>query len=214
MKVKSKLDKFSTIGLWSVLGLSVILFMFVFTNLNNLFVMPLERFEEAQSADVIIVLGGGVVKDTRTLPWSVQERMQKGIELYNQGYANNMIMAGGIVSGESYTESEVMAEYAQFAGIPSEDLYEENISTSTYENAINSLVIMDEYDWDTALIVTSDYHTKRACKVFEELNTEITCMAAYPNTGFEKNSFRRLIDTQSIFREYLATVYYYIRGYL
>ncbi|XOU94348.1 MAG: YdcF family protein [Candidatus Kerfeldbacteria bacterium] len=214
MIINDSSTKYATIGLWTMFGLSVVLAIFVFTGINNLFVMPLERSEDPQSADVIIVLGGGVVKETRSLPWSVQERMRQGIVLYRQGYATNMILAGGTVSGESYTESEIMKAYAQLLGIAPGDLFEEKSSTSTYENATNSLEIMNDKNWKSALVVTSDYHTKRACKVFEKLDIEIICISASLDSIFEKDGFRRLIDARSIFREYIATVYYYLRGYL
>lgn len=214
MIIKDSSTKYATIGLWIIFGLSVALAIVVFTGINNLFIMPLERTEEPQSADVIIVLGGGVVKDTRSLPWSVQERMRQGIELYRQDYAKNMILAGGTVSGESYTESEIMKAYAELLGIAPGDLFEEKSSTSTYENAINSLEIMNDKGWKTALLVTSDFHTKRACKVFEKLEMEIICIPASLDKSFEKDGFRRLIDAKLIFREYIVTVFYYIRGYL
>ncbi|MDP2684289.1 MAG: YdcF family protein [bacterium] len=207
-------DKIAQIILYTLFGFSILLLIIAFTGVNKLLVSPLEINEEPVKADVIIVLGGGVVKDTRSLPWSVQERARKGIELYRADYANNMIVAGGLVKGASYTESEIMRAYAEFLGVAPGDIFEEKSSSSTYENAVFSKVIMSENNWHTALLVTSDYHTQRACKTFKKLDIEVICLSAPPDAGFEDSAFRKLIDSKSIVREYLATVFYLIMGHI
>jgi len=214
MNWKKYNNKLGTFGLWLAFGISIFLLLVTFTGINKILILPLEREEAPQSADVIIILGGGVVKDTRSLPWSVQERARRGIEIYRQGYADTIIVAGGLVKGESYTESEIMKAYIKVLGVAPGDVFEENASKSTYENALNSLAIMDSYGWETALLVTSDYHTERACRVFEKLKADITCISASPEAAFADDPFRRLVDARSIFREYVAVIYYFIRGYL
>jgi len=207
-------NKFATIVLWAIFSVAIFLLLVTFTGINKILVAPLVRNETPQQADVIIILGGGVVTDLKMLPWAVQERVKRGIELYKEDYADSIIVTGGVVKGQNYTESSFMREYAEFLGASSEDITEEGKSKSTYDNAVYSLHIMDESSWQTALVVTSDFHTKRACRVFEELEAEIICIPTPPDSGFKKDGFRRLINAQSIFREYLAIVYYYIRGYL
>lgn len=214
MKLKKIKDNIGTIGLYTLFSFSVLLFIFTFTNINKLFLSPLVRNEAPVEVDVIIVLGGGVVEDSRSLPWSVQERVRKAIDLYQAGYIDNMILAGGLVKGQSYSESEIMRVYAEILGVAPGDIFEESASRDTYENAINSINIMKQSDWSTAMIVTSDYHTKRACKVFEKQKLEIECISAPRDEGFKNDPFRRLIDSRSIFREYFATVYYFVRGYI
>lgn len=193
---------------------AVFILLVTFTNLNKVLVAPLVRDETLQPADVIIILGGGIVTDLKILPWNVQERVNKGVDQYKDGYANKIIVTGGLVKGHDYSESEIMAPYVEFLGVPSDDIIEENKARSTYENAANSLIIMDQQGWETALLVTSDFHTQRACHVFEKINIDITCLAAYKNLGFEGNNFRNLNDFVAIVREYLATVYYFVKGYI
>lgn len=123
-------------------------------------------------------------------------------------------MTGGVVKDQNYTESSFMREYAEFLGASPEDIIEERMSKSTYDNAVYSLQIMDENNWQTALLATSDFHTKRACRVFEKVEIDITCLAAYSGSGWKKNSFRKLTDAQSIIREYMAIVYYFVKGYI
>lgn len=207
-------NKLATFGLWFIFSIAIFLLLVTFTGVNKILVAPLIRNETPGQADVIIILGGGVVTDLKMLPWAVKERVKRGIELYKEGYADYIIMTGGVVKGQNYTESLFMREYAEFLGASPEDIIEERRSKSTHNNAVYSLQIMDESNWQTALLVTSDFHTKRACRVFEKVEMDITCLAAYPDQGWEKHSFRKLTDTQSIIREYMAMVYYFVRGYL
>lgn len=214
MKLNKLTQRISTVILWLMFISAIFIFLAIFTDLNKVLVVPLVRNETPQPADVIIILGGGIVTDLKILPWGVQERVQRGVELYKQGFADKVIVTGGLVKNFGYSESEIMAPYAQLLGIAGDDLFEENRAESTYDNAIYSQEIMKKQGWQTALLATSDFHTKRACRVFEKLNFNITCVAAYKHAGFTGYAYRNLLDLRSIIREYLATVYYFVRGYI
>jgi len=212
--MKKVLDKIATVLLWVVFACSVFILLSTFTGLNSIIVQPLIRDEPPQKAEVIIILGGGVIKDTRTLPWGVEERIQRGVELYKQGLAPKVIVTGGLIAFNSYAESEVMAPYARRLGVPAEDVIEEAMAKDTFTNAKYSNQIMQKNNWRTAIMVTSDFHTQRACLVFRKQSIEVTCVAAYKRPGFNKSTFRNLNDMQSIIREYTATVYYWLKGYI
>lgn len=205
---------YATVLLWFIFSMCVVLLLGTVTNFHTLLAQPLVRDEEPDTRDVIIILGGGIVTDLKMLPWGVQERVDAGLTLYKEGYSENIIVAGGQVQGHSYTESQFMEAYIRQRGFEGPEVIEESKSTSTYENAINSLAIMDEQGWETAFIVTSDYHTERACNVFEKLNADIICIAAYKDIGFKGNFFRNFNEFRATVREYAATVYYLIRGYI
>ncbi|MFZ6035589.1 MAG: YdcF family protein [Patescibacteria group bacterium] len=198
--------------LWLILiGLGVVL-VAMYTQFNYWLVRPLVRDEAPERVDAIIVLGGGVIRgtDTNFLPYGPQERVQRGVELYRAGYADRVIMTGGQVEGETYTESQYMKAYAEVLGVPSENIIEDPYAHDTSENAYFSLRIMSDRHWKTAIVVTSYFHTHRACAVFEKQDADITCVAAWPNEDFRRDPFRNLIEFRSILRDYLATVYYYM----
>ncbi|MFH0804681.1 MAG: YdcF family protein [Patescibacteria group bacterium] len=185
-----------------------------FTPVSRWMVVPLRYTDQPQQTDVIIVLGGGVLTDLRSLPWGVQERVEKGIALYRAGYAPVVVLSGGLVRGQTYAESEVMHEYATLLGLPAAVIVEENRSLSTRENAENTIALMEQRGWKTATVVTSDFHEHRACRVFWKLGLPATCVAAPRADGDTGNYLRNLNETRSVIREYLATVYYSLRGYL
>jgi len=213
IKFKQK-NIYATVLLWLFFGMCIVILLGTVTNVYTFLAQPLVRDEAPDTRDVIIILGGGIVTDLKMLPWGVQERVDAGLGLYEEGYSQNIIVAGGRVQGHDYSESQFMEEYIRWRGFEEARIIEESRSTSTYENAINSLAIMEGQNWSTAFVVTSDYHTRRACKVFEKLNADIICIAAYERVGFSKNLFRNAGNFRAVVREYAATIYYMTRGYI
>lgn len=107
-----------------------------------------------EKADVIIMLGGGD-----------KGRMEKAAELYHEGYADYVIITPE--SKDIYPQS---TEFAVELGIPEDAIIEEYEATSTYTNAVESFKIMDEYSFDSALVVTSDYHLKRSKLIYDRVS--------------------------------------------
>lgn len=123
-----------------------------------------------EKVDVIIMLGGGD-----------KGRMEKAAELYHQGYAEYVMITPE--SEDIYAQS---TEFALELGIPEDAIIEEYKATSTYTNAIESLKLMDEYGFDSALVVTSDYHLKRSKMIYDRVNDgqyELTYIAALGADG-------------------------------
>lgn len=113
--------------------------------------------DEPKNADVIIALSGDF------------ERLYTVADLIEKGYADKVILTNG--EDGSFNEN-----LAVQAGIPEEAIIMENQAVSTHENAVYSKEIMRERDFDSALVVTSDYHMKRTKIQFDDVmsNTGIT----------------------------------------
>ncbi len=125
--------------------------------------------ENPKKSDVIIVLGG-----------DQGSRIHKGVTLYKSGYAPYIIISGEI------TGADLLMASAVKSGVPKEFLILEQRAESTYENALFSKEIMEQYGFKTALVVSSDYHMRRARmifeKVFDETKTTFTyCPVQEPN---------------------------------
>jgi uncharacterized SAM-binding protein YcdF (DUF218 family) len=193
---------------------AVILLIATFTNINILLIKPLIHNDVPVKSDVVIILGGGIITDTHSLPWGVEERVAKGVELFKAGYAPKIIMAGGIVHYGGEAESEVMAPYAEMLGVPAGDIIQEDKSKDTHTNALYSTEIMQEHGWQRAIVVTSDFHSSRACRIFKKVTQNILCVAAPRNPAFDSNYFRNLMDFRATVREYGAWVYNWLRGNL
>ena len=129
--------------------------------------------------DVIIVLGSP--SNTDCTPHIIMKtRVDKAIELFNKELANKIIFTGAAVQN-TCSEASVMAKYALANGIPKTAVIIEDQAQNTYQNAINSVKIMDSLDLKSAAIVTSKPHLKRACLYFGNTNINYKMIGAdYP----------------------------------
>jgi len=118
------------------------------------------RVDEAQQADVIIILGSAVWPGERPSP-SLAARVQHGIVLYQRGMADYLILSGG-VGHYPPAEAEVMRRLAVGHGIPEQSLILDTESRSTIESIQRASSTMQEHDWNTAIIVSDPFHIYRA----------------------------------------------------
>ena len=134
------------------------------------------QIEQAKSTlkepvDVGIILGASMWGDEPSP--GLKERLHLGMELYQQGYFDSIIVTGGLDKPDyNYTEAEGMRNYLVKAGVPEEHIFLENKATSTYENLLYSGRIMEENGWNRAVIITHDYHGSRAMEIASTLRYE------------------------------------------
>jgi uncharacterized SAM-binding protein YcdF (DUF218 family) len=122
---------------------------------------------QAGARDAIVVLGHRPARDEHGLEPETRARATRGIALYREHRASRLVFTGGPTSpGES--EAEVMGAFAARQGVPADALRLETRSMSTIENARYTVELLSA-ELDRAprvLLVTSDYHTRRAGELF------------------------------------------------
>lgn len=116
--------------------------------------------------DCIMVLGAGVRPDGSPSPM-LQERLDRGIELYWAGVAPKILMSGDNQSDrETYNEVENMRRYAIAQGVPSADIFCDHAGICTYDSAYR---LFHVFGAQRAVVVSQQYHLYRAlydCKSF------------------------------------------------
>ncbi|RJO59204.1 YdcF family protein [Candidatus Parcubacteria bacterium] len=185
-----------------------------FTDINAALSKVWLTQEPLQKAEVLIILGGGIDSKTGKLSFKSQERVLSGAQLFQQGYAPAIIVAGGKVGKNPFAEAPAMAELLQKNGVPAEAIIQENQSENTWENAQNALAIAKLRRFQKIIVLTSDFHTYRACKFFRQLGGEVICRAADRDVINQKTFVRRLLSTKVLLREYAANCYYWLKGRL
>ena len=117
--------------------------------------------------DCIIVLGAGVRSDGSPSPM-LQDRLQSGIELYEKGVSNRLLMSGDHTK-KGYDEVNIMKSYAIERGIPSEHVFMDHAGISTYDSIYRAKEI---FQAEKIVIVTQEYHLYRALHIAEKLGLE------------------------------------------
>ena len=138
-----------------MLGLGMIFFLFAGKELVV--------NEKPVKSDVIIVLSGD------------NDRLEKGIELYKKGYAAHLILSNG--------QENNFYHQAKESGIPEDSIILENHATSTTENAKFTKRLMMNYHFQSAIVVSSNYHMKRAEKNFNKEFKDTQIQLTYCSSG-------------------------------
>lgn len=106
-----------------------------------------------------------VVSDIIIVPEGAPERGIKASELLEQGYSQS----GKIIVSPLLVEAELLhlQPYGEL-GMMDEDILADYQATSTWTNAVYSIALMEENGYDTAIVVSSDYHMNRVKYSFEK----------------------------------------------
>ena len=120
--------------------------------------------------DSIIVLGCQV-KEDGTLSKQLLLRLGKALEIYNTS-PQLIVVSGGQGEKEPTSEGLAMKKWLIENGIKANDVIAETDSYSTYENINNSMKILNAYNLNKPVIITSDYHIPRAMAIAKDLGLE------------------------------------------
>jgi len=162
--------------------------------------------DHPSAADAIVVLSG-----------DGGARLEQGIQLYRDGYAPLLILAGGGQQG-SPSAAEVMRQQALDMGIPDSAILMVTQSGSTREDALYTRELMLRHRLKSAILVTSPYHQRRASLTFARaLDGTGIRVSSYPvqDDRWQPNSW--WLDGTTLRLTLLETAklaYYYLRGYL
>ena len=121
----------------------------------------------ALGVDCILVLGAGVHPDGNPSNM-LEDRLLRGIELYDAGASQKLLMSGDH-GRKNYDEVNVMKQFAVARGVPSEDVFMDHAGFSTYESMYRA---RDIFQVKKIIIVTQRYHMYRALYVAQAMGME------------------------------------------
>jgi len=152
--------------------------------------------------DVILVLGCGL-EGTKPNPF-LRARLDEAIKVYQNGGVNLIVVSGGKAANEKIAEAEAMKTYLIENQIPQTKIITENQSRDTIENIRNSKNILASFNYQNLIIISNDYHLRRASIIAQKNNLVATFDGvAVPKYGLQENIF--------FLREIVASIYH---GYL
>jgi len=161
--------------------------------------------EAKAGSDAIVVLGGELNG----------ERTRKGAELYRQGLAPVVIFSEGTKLSWRTDAIEEMRALAVLEGVPAEAILEERRSRSTYENAFYTRELMEGQGMTSALVVTSDWHGRRAGfifgRVFEGSGIRVDVCGAIDDRSDFADWWKDGEKQQVVLTEWAKTIVYWAK---
>ncbi len=137
--------------------------------------------DRSQPADVIIVLGSGLMRNNQPGP-ALTRRSEQAAVQYRAGLADRIICTGGLTAGRTRSEADGCRQILEAQGIPPEAIIVEERSRSTQENAVFAGEIMRVNGWEDAVLISDGYHLLRAQWIFDEAGIAVfpSPTATYP----------------------------------
>lgn len=189
MKLINKyISKITKIGLLSlvllVLAIALINWRVISVGTKNIV-----NISDAPKSDAIIILGAYVFPDGKVSDM-LGDRLNYGLQLYNEGKAPKIIVTGdhGRIN---YDEVNTMRKYLQERGVKREDIFMDHAGFNTYESMYRA---RDIFTVKKAIIVTQNFHLIRALYIAEELKIEAYGVASDPRVylGIQYNYTREI----------------------
>ncbi|MDD6022035.1 MAG: vancomycin high temperature exclusion protein [Acutalibacteraceae bacterium] len=149
------------LGLCAVFGVNG----FVIRSARERLITP-EEAAGITDADCILVLGCGVRGDQPSP--MLNDRLERGVELYKSGAAPKLLMSGDH-GRKNYDEVNVMKKFAVDESVESSDVFMDHAGFSTYDSIYRAKEI---FKVRKMIIVTQEYHLYRALYIAEKLGLE------------------------------------------
>ena len=182
------------IGLASFAAINI----YIKSSVKDKILSPKEASE--LQADCILILGAGVWANNTPSPM-LNDRLLQGIELYELGASDKLLMSGDHGS-KDYDEVNVMKDFAIERGVPSEDIFMDHAGFSTYESMYRA---RDVFKAKKIIIVTQGYHLYRALYDAEGLGLEAYGVAADPRE-YAGQSYRELRESLARVKDFLYVI--------
>lgn len=135
--------------------------------------VPLERLPDDSQA--LVVLSGGLIpaNQYQSQPLLAEDSLMRCLhaaELYRSGGPCPVVLAGGIVRKQDgpLSLAEVMQRFLIQQGVAPGDLFVEDRSTTTYENAVECRKLLADRGVVRITLVTEALHMRRALGCFRK----------------------------------------------
>lgn len=134
------------------------------------------RADGARPAQAIVVLG---TAQYNGWPGPVfQARLDRALELWQQGYAPLLVVTGGKMPGDGYTEAEAAWAYLTSMGVPPEAIVMENAATDTWESMQGVAEVLQPLGVNDVILVSDGFHLFRSRMMARDVGLTATGSAA------------------------------------
>ncbi len=164
-----------------------------------------DEASEVDRTDVILVLGAAQYGGEPSPIF--QGRLDHGILLYEQDFADEIMVLGSRQRGDEFTEAEAGAAYLRSQGIPPEAVHTSPRGSTTLESLRGAAGEMRDLGLDSAFLVSDPWHNLRVRRMARDLGIE-----GYVSATWHSAARSQATRFQGYARETLAYLYYRVFG--
>lgn len=128
------------------------------------------RIDQARNADAIVVLGAAQYNGK---PSSVlQARLDHAAVLWKQRYAPYIVVTGGKLPADTYTEASASAAYLGTLGVPDANVLREVQGRNSWQSLKAATLFMRYRDIQRVVLVSDSFHDARIREMARDLGLE------------------------------------------
>lgn len=121
--------------------------------------------------DAIVVMGAAQYDGRPSA--LLQERLERALELWDDGRAGWIAVTGGNKTGDRFTEAGSSSTWLVKRGVPESRILREETGRSTWESLSNLAPVLRANGVQSALMVTTDWHLARSVQSLRELGFRV-----------------------------------------
>lgn len=145
----------------AAVGIVLALLLYYLVSLAQ--VVETGREHSAQPADAIVVLGAAQY-DGRPSP-QLAARLDHALTLWGDGVAPVLMVTGGKLPDDRFTEAEASRRYLVDQGVPDTAIMMENAGRTTYESLDAASALLLDSGIDDVVLVSDSFHLKRSALI-------------------------------------------------
>lgn len=172
-----------------IAGVIVVLLLVLIPFLVLAAVYRQARSNEAQAVDAIVVLGAAQFNGVPSQVF--RARLDTAYDLYQEGYAPMIVVTGGRILGDQFTEAEAGKTYLVDRGVPADAILMENVSHNTAASFEGVQRILKPRGVESLLVVSDGFHLYRSKMLAEDAGFNAYGYAA-ENSPIRKDSATEL----------------------
>jgi uncharacterized SAM-binding protein YcdF (DUF218 family) len=125
------------------------------------------RQDDARKSQAIIVLGAAQYNGKPSPVF--RARLDHAVDLYEAGIAPTIVVTGGKLPGDEFTEAGAGADYLHARGIPDEAILRETTSRNSWESLRASARFLRDRGITRVVLVSDPFHSLRIRLIAEEI---------------------------------------------
>ena len=135
----------------------------------------------------------------------LDDRLSHAVLLFNDGFANSVLVVGGNKPGDVTTEAETGRSWLVGQGLPVGEVFAEPKGSTTFESLRAAASFMRAREMSTAFLVSDPWHNLRIRRMASDLG-----IRGYVSADFRSAAKSQWTRFQGYVRETFAYLYYRI----
>jgi uncharacterized SAM-binding protein YcdF (DUF218 family) len=175
----------------AIAGLFLIAALVVFGFMTAIYIQA--RNDEARQVDAIVVMGAAQYNGRPSEVLSA--RLDHALALYNGGYAPLIIVTGGKMEGDAFTEAGTSEQYLLDRGVPQHAILMEDEGRDTWDSMQGVAKVAEGRGIGSVLIVSDGFHLFRSERMADAVGFDAFSSAApeSPIRPWSANEFSYVI---------------------